>query len=94
MTSREIETRIRKNYAIRNRRLAAALQNQARPTEAPTRSVGEKCAICRRKERGGGLLIYRLRDGQELALGRLCALYLNYLASHPQAAAGHGFLQR
>jgi hypothetical protein len=78
---------IRKNYKIRNQRLSDALRDGAtriNPT-APTR--GGKCAICRRAELGGGLLVYRRRDGSELPVGERCADYMDYLIVHPHQAA-------
>jgi hypothetical protein len=86
MTDRELPERLDKNYAPRKRRLADALQGGARRADRPIRSEGGLCAICHRKEHGGGLVPYELRDGHELLVGHRCAEYLDYLASHPEYA--------
>lgn len=87
MTNAEIEAGIRKNYPVRNKWLLAALQDGATRTRDAPRVQGEPCAICRRREHGGGLFPFRQRDGQELLLGERCALFLDYLMSH-QGEAG------
>jgi hypothetical protein len=90
MTDQQILNCLEKNYKIRKRRLADALQDGARLANLPVRSIGEPCAICTFVERGGGLFTYHLRNGDELLLGHRCAEYLNYLIAHPDHARHFG----
>jgi hypothetical protein len=88
MTEPEIVACLEKNYKPRRRQLALALHDGARRTDSALRTGGECCVICGRRETGGGLIVYRLRDGQDLLLGHRCAEYLDYLIEHPEFAAG------
>lgn len=83
MTDVEIEAGIRKNYRVRKQRLLEAVQSEVVRTPEAPRSRGETCAMCCLKEHGGGLFLYRQRDGQELVVGKRCAQYLDYLRAHP-----------
>jgi hypothetical protein len=87
MTDAELERKIRKNFPIRNRRLAEALRDGARRTNVPVKISGDKCGMCTRQEHGGGLSVYKRRDGSELLAGELCTKYLEYLIHHPQTSA-------
>jgi hypothetical protein len=86
MTDAQIEALIRKNYPVRNRRLAGAIEDGARRLEDRPLPEGCRCAICQRRERGGGLFPYQRRDGQRLLVGERCALYLGYLTARPDRA--------
>jgi hypothetical protein len=86
MTEQEIIECLEKNYKPRRRRLCDALRDEAQRTDQPLNSNKGRCAICTLKEHGGGLVPYRLRDGQELLLGHRCAQYLEYLIAHPEYA--------
>jgi hypothetical protein len=83
MTNSETEKGIRKNYRVRNQRLADALRNDATRVHGRPRVRVQKCSICHRKEDGGGLIPYRQRDGEELFIGDRCAHYLEYLTAQP-----------
>jgi hypothetical protein len=86
MTDAQIEAGIRKNYPVRNRRLAGAIEDGARRVEDQPLPERSRCAICQRQEHGGGLFAYQQRDGQALLVGERCALYLGYLIAHPDQA--------
>jgi hypothetical protein len=68
------------------RRLCDALNDEAQRTNAPLRFTRERCTLCTRQEKRGGLFTYRRRDGQELLVGHWCADYLDYLNRNPQYA--------
>jgi len=84
MTRREIERKLTRNYDCRNRALVAAVADGARRTDA-VRSRREKCMFCNRRENGGGIRVYTLRDGSEVAAGARCSEYLDYLLANPGA---------
>lgn len=86
MNETELLACLEKNYKIRKRRLTNAIRDGAERSARPLRTTGEACAICLLKEHGGGLLVYQLRDGQELLVGHKCADYIDYLVSHPDYA--------
>ena len=88
MTDAEIEAGIRKNYAVRNRRLAGAIEDGARRVEDRPLPEGCRCAICQRQEHGGGLFAYQQHDGQRLLVGERCSHYLGYLIAHSDRAPG------
>lgn len=90
MIAQKLRDCLDKNYQKRKRRLREAIENGAQRTDKPLRSNGEGCAMCNRKEHGGGLVTYLLRDGQELLVGQTCAEYLDYLAAHPDYAGQYG----
>jgi hypothetical protein len=81
----EIERRIR-HYGVRKGRLLHAIQDGAVRVEGRHPSAREQCGICTRRENGGGLVRYLLRDGQELITGDRCAEYLDYLLADPRHA--------
>jgi hypothetical protein len=86
MNSSEIESRLRRNFKRRNLRLLNAVQNDARRASETARRYGERCGICARAERGGGLSVFRMRDGSELLAGGRCAEYLDELVGRSQDA--------
>jgi len=65
MSEQEMLARLENIPNNRRQRMVGAVQDGARRTEE-LRFVGEKCAFCNKKERGGGLRIYHLRNGEEL----------------------------
>jgi hypothetical protein len=84
LTGPEIEKMLRRNYECRNRTLFAAVAEGAKRTDA-LRTRREKCTFCNRRENGGGLRVYTLRDGSEVAAGGRCSEYLDYLIVNPGA---------
>jgi hypothetical protein len=86
LTNIETEQKIRRNYGIRNQRLSAALTDGATRTNGPVRATAQKCDICNRVEHGGGLVVYRRRDGSDLLTGGRCDQYLSYLIANPGIA--------
>jgi len=85
MTNAEIEHLILKQYSPRKRTLKTVLSNGARRTPR-VESRGDRCVICTRAEHGGGLSIYRCRDGSEILLGKRCAGFLDHLIANPNRA--------
>jgi hypothetical protein len=86
MTEIQIETAIRKNYLVRNRRLAAALEDEPVRIIAGLQAALGRCAICGRNEHGGGLVSYKPRNGGEFLVGERCATYLDHLIAHRDKA--------
>jgi hypothetical protein len=80
----EIETKLRRNYDCRNRTLFAAVADGAKRTDAVQSKRG-KCTFCNRRENGGGLRVYTLRDGSEVFAGGRCSEYLDFLLANPGA---------
>ncbi len=80
-----MERRIRQ-YAPRKRRLREAIEDNAARLGERKQKTKQRCAICTRIEDGGGLLCYKLRDGQELLVGDRCATYLDCLIADPKWA--------
>jgi len=76
MSEPELLECLEKNYSARKRRLVDAVQDGARRTDRPLQFGDETCAICKLKEHGGGLVVYELRNGQELLVGHppVCGL--------------------
>jgi hypothetical protein len=88
MTDAQIEIAILRTTPSQNRRLESAIDAGAVRIEDRPLFEGMKCAICRQPERGGDLLAFSLREGQELLAGERCALYLGYLIAHPDRRNG------
>jgi hypothetical protein len=84
MTDSEIERRI-VAYKPRKAKFASAFFNGATRT-GNMRASGERCEMCDRKEHGGGLSVFRLRDGDEMLAGGRCGVYVDYLIAHPTRA--------
>jgi hypothetical protein len=84
MTGPEIEKMLRRNYKCRNDLLFAAVADGAKRT-GTIRARREKCTFCKRRENGGGLRVYTLRDGSEVAAGGRCSEYLDHLIANPSA---------
>jgi hypothetical protein len=84
MTGPEIEAKLRRNFTCRNHLLCAAVADGAKRTDAML-TRRSKCTFCNRRENGGGLRIYILRDGSEVAAGGRCSEYLDYLIVTPSA---------
>jgi len=82
MSEQELLARLENVPNDRRRRMVGAVQNGATRSDG-LRVGGERCAFCNKKERGGGLRIYHLRNGEELLVGHpRCTDYLEYLISH------------
>jgi hypothetical protein len=84
MTDNETERRILA-YKPRRARISAVYFDGPRRTGS-RQTRGERCAICNRKEHGGGLAVFRLRDGNQVLVGGRCADFLDYLIAHPTRA--------
>jgi hypothetical protein len=84
MTSAEMEHLIGKQPKARRDRLKDALLDGVARSSNPAQ-FGESCAICTRKEHGGGLAVFRRRDGSTILVGERCAQMLDYLIAHRRA---------
>jgi hypothetical protein len=84
MNGPEIEQKLMRNYDCRNRSLFEAVAHGAKRTEAILKRRA-RCAFCNRRENGGGLRVYTLRDGSEVAAGGRCSEYLDHLIANPSA---------
>ncbi len=85
MTNAEIERRIQ-HFRVRKGRLSRAIQDGAVRVPGRRAAAREQCDMCKRREGGGGLVCYRLRDGQDLIVGDRCAMYIDYLTKNPTRA--------